>query len=489
MRRLMRVLLALCLLLLTTSGQALEQPGPQLRALLVGVDQFSTQPDTAPAAENNLRRLSAALDQDSRGYRLIRRSLNEALDYAGFEALVRSSFEGAQVKDISLLYIGTHGFYELGQDPMAFSMLLSDGQQEYFLTAGELHRILSPVPGLKVLIIDTCYAGALIDRGLPGDGLRSLFADGNFKVITASGGSEPSFLWSTGRGDYRGGSYFADTLYAGISSAGRFAADTNQDGQITLSELHGFLQQGYGVATPQVYPRQDDSPIFCYDVAVSPSPPLLVSSLVLEQTAFSAGEEELSFSFTLGRPARLAYQLMYQQAQQWQFSRAQVIADAESPDGMSSPGRKDKTLRLSLNDQAASGYVLLFVTTVLEDSATPWAQSLLTVEPAQGDPRLAISAAEGFAPSIGQELALHVAHAFPVRMSLRILDMQGLTVASLAEGSPSRPEHLPDGGSLFYWTGRGLDGSLLAPGQYKARVSAVIGGVRYEADSLPFTLN
>ena len=222
------------------------KPQPSLRALLVGVDQFSTQPDTAPAARNNLSRLSRALEADSRGYALIRRSLNEAMDFEAFSSLVLGTFEGAREGDVSLFYISTHGFYEPGQDPMSFSMLLSDGESEYYLTARELHQALSPIAGTKLLIIDTCFAGALIDRGLPGDGLRSLFAGGGFKVITASGGSEPSFLWSTGSGAFRGGSYFADTLYTGLSGAGRFAADGNLTARRSGAAR---LPADYGAAT------------------------------------------------------------------------------------------------------------------------------------------------------------------------------------------------------------------------------------------------
>ncbi|MHC1786299.1 MAG: caspase family protein [Christensenellales bacterium] len=489
MRRLACLLLVLALLPLGWPSGASGQGAPRLRALLVGADRFSSHPDTAPAARNNLQHLASALRCDVRGYERIRLSLNEALDDEAFKALAASSYSGAKAGDVSLFYISTHGFYDTDQDPMTFSMLLSDGDSEYYLTARELHAALAPVPGLKVLIIDTCFSGALIDRGLPGEGLRSLFTNADFKVITASGGSEPSFLWSTGSGDIRGGSYFADTLAAGVSGEGGYAADRNRDGTITLAEAHDHLMGNYAAATAQVYPAQDDMPLLVYDRKAAGSPTMQVSSLLLDQSVFSAGEEELSFSFTLNHPARLAYQLMYQKSQQWQFSQAQVIADLEQPNGESLPGRKERRLRIRLDDEATSGYVLLFLTTVLEDSSTPQAQALLMVEPSAGDPELGLRAAPSFSPGEGQEMALQISHRFPLRLTVTVCDLAGALVSTLAEALPTRPTHLPGGGSVFYWPGRAADGSLLPPGTYHARVSARIGGIDYHASSAPFTLH
>lgn len=166
----------------------------KLRALLVGVERFSSQPRTEPAARNNLIKLTQALGQDSRGYEGIRVSLNEAHNFDSFKGLIEDSFYGADDNDISLFYITTHGLYSLDQPPMAYAMLLSDGKTEFRLTAQALYQALNPIPGLKVLIIDTCNAGAVIDRGLPGGGLGSLFHGKSFKVLTSSGGSEPSFF-------------------------------------------------------------------------------------------------------------------------------------------------------------------------------------------------------------------------------------------------------------------------------------------------------
>lgn len=490
MRKVFCVLLLIILLPFSSACEAEIYPEHvKLRALLVGADQFKTRPNTAPAAENNLQHMAIALSLDARGYEKISTSYNDAFDSESFTALVDKSFAGAKDGDVSLLYISTHGLYEEGMQAMDFGMLLSDGQREYRLSARELYRVLSPVPGLKILIIDTCNSGALIDRGLLGNGQNSLFTNGDFKVITASGGSEPSFLWSTGQGMIRGGSYFADTLTAGISGSGNYAADENRDGDITLREIHRYLLRSYGVATPQVYPRQDEMTLLRYDVAQAPKFPQAVSDLVLDQSVLSAENKDLSFSFTLNQPARLAYQLVYHKGGQWQFAQSQVIADDRRPNGDILPGRKDVSLGLRLGNQAMSGYVLLFVTTVFEDSSTPLAQSLLLVEPLSGDPQLAVAAPQAFTPKNGQELPIYIGHTFALRISVRIKDQSGRTAAILATDQATRPENLPGGGSLFYWSGTMTSGEPAQPGLYHAEVTARVGETLYKVQSASFTLH
>ena len=489
MRKAFTARLLIVLMLFTLPGSASVLPGrTKLRALLVGADRFKTHPNTAPASENNLQHMAVALSFDERSYEKISTSYNEALDQESFAALVGRSFSGAKEGDVSLFYISTHGLYEEGMPAMEFAMLLSDGQSEYRLSAKALFQALEPVAGMKILIIDTCNSGALIDRGLPGSGQDSLFTGKDYKIVTASGGSEASFLWSAGYGTVRGGSYFADTLTAGISGYGNYAADDNRDGGISLQEVYRYLLRSYGVATPQVYPRQDDTVLLRYDVLGAPRFPQAVSDLVLEQNTLSSRDKTLSFSFTLHQPARLAYQLIYHRQGQWQFAQSQVLADEELPNGESLPGRKEVSLRLQVDDQAISGYVLLFVTTVIEDSSAPMAQALLLVETQSGDPGLTVAAPPAFAPGLGQELPLRIGHASALRLDVRIKDSLGQTVAALATDQPTRPENLPGGGSLLYWTGAMTSGEQAQPGLYHAEVTAWADGVQYRVQSAAFTL-
>lgn len=488
MHRLLVILLALLHALPFALPARAARATPRLRALLVGADRFISQPNTQPAAENNLHQLAKALRGDSRGYERVVLSLNELSSLEAFEAVAKAAYEGAGPGDLSLFYITTHGILPEGGSPMDFAMLLSDGEKEHALTAGELHQALSRVPGEKLLIIDTCNAGALIHRGMEGKGLSTPFTEGGYRVLTASGGSEPSFFWSTGHGNLRGGSYFADALVAGISQGGRYAADADQDGTVSLKELHAYLLANYAVATPHAYPLEDAFPVLRYE----PKPGLpgvnLLSNLTLGQSSFLPGDPELSFSFALNQRARLAYQLVYRRQELWQFTAPQVIADGELPDGSSLPGWKERSLVVSPVDGQSSGYVMLMLTTVLEDSATPHAQALLSVEPATGDPALGLSTPSSFSPAKGEELSIHVAHAFPVRLRLELMDAGGEPMALLFNNRPTRPMHLSGGGSLLYWHGRLPTGEMAPSGTYRLKVSCSVGEQRYAVLSDPFDI-
>lgn len=488
----LRNLLAYLAALLLSLGHPGPLPGAdstvgQRRALLLGVDQFVSQPSTSPAALSNLSRLEWVLRQDSGGYARITTRHNLALGAEAFTDLVREAFAGAGRSDLSLFYITTHGLYTEGEDPMSFSMLLSDGQQEYALTASQLYEALSPLPGHKLLIIDACNSGALIDRGMPGTGQRSPFLSEGFHVLTSAGGSEPSFVWETGTGSYRGGSYFADAMLNGIAPWGRYGADRNRDGAITVEELHGYLVNNFGSSTPRIYPLHDDYPVLRYDPQrLSEQAPATVTQVMLEQQVFAPAERELTFSYTLHAPTRLAYQLVYHRAGRWQFAEAQVFT-GDPADRV--PGRKEKTLLLDRQQGDTSGYVLLMIIAYDEDSATPQAEALLLVEPAKGDPCLGVeTGVDSFSPSKGQEMPLMLQHAFPLRGTVRILDTAGNVIATVAGDQPTRPEHLPGGGSQLYWDGRGQDGQLVPPGVYRAQVSANLGGQHYTAVSSDFAV-
>lgn len=487
MRKALLLVMCFMLRLAPVAAEAMAD-APTYRALLIGSEQFVTHPDTAPAATSNLRRLDEALRSDVRGYAQIRTSLNQALDAEGFGSLVRAAFSGAKEQDISLLYITTHGVYQPGEAPVTFGMVLSDGLSEYLLTAEQMYSVLKDIPGIKVLIIDSCNSGALIDRGMPGNGLQSLFTKNQFKVLTASGGSEPSFLWATGAGNVQGGSYFAYAMLSGMTPGNQYAADINRDGRITLSEMHQFLLTGYGASTPQAYPMEDDFTLYQYAPEQDLQEPALISGVVFEHDVLSRTDNILDFSYTLSARSRVVYQLVYHQKGDWQFENAQYISDADMDTGEMLAGRKFRSLRIDPPDDELSGYALMFLTTVEEDRSTPHAMKLLTVEPGSGNPALEVVVPEVFYPQKGEELAISIQHTVPLRLNVRVVDAAGKQVRTLASEQPTRPQHLPDGGSVLYWNGRLHNGEQAPQGRYHILVDCQVGGQLYTALSKAFDL-
>lgn len=479
----------LCVLLLALYVPVLASPpaDPQvLRAWLVGCDTFVTYPNTGMGARNNLTRLAQVLAQDARGYTSITKTYNEPLDGTDAKSLAARAFAGADDNDISFFYITTHGIYQEGAPASSFAMLLSDGRQEHALTALELFLALDPIRGAKVLVIDTCNSGALIGKGLFVDDLASYFTGGDFYVLTSAGGSEPSFLWSSSSGPLQGGSYFLDALAAGVSREGRFAADDNSDGDITLKEAYRYVLRSYGASTPQMFPQDDEFLFFSAALDVPPDPVNVLTDLVYDSPVLSGGIKEFFFSFTLNRPSRLGYRLIYDQDGVWQFAKGQLIRDDEALDAPASAGRKERALSLSEFDEATYGYVLLFIVTADARGPRPHMSTLLNVQPTGGDPNLDATVRRLPSPYGYTETAIRVAHDFPVSLDVRILNEQDEAIAVVGYDMPSRPQRLPGGGSIFYWNGMDRNGVSAPRGRYRAQVSAVIGGQTYTSISDAF---
>ena len=477
-RRFAAFLLALAFLS-PRPGAALEAlpKAPVLRALLVACDDFVSQPDTTPSSYNNLVALRRALLYDARGYRGIRVSVNQALDADSFAALAAEAFSAATQRDISLFYLSTHGIQAENKED--FTALMSDGQAESLLSGKAIHEALKRIPGQKVIILDACYSGAAINKGLERPAAASVFTGSDFKVLTSAGGLEPSFLWTDGAGTVQGGSFFAQALTEGISAEGRFAADGNRDGQITLSELHRHQFSAYGASTPMVYPQNDDFVVFAYN-NTSPQNLRTVTGLLLESPVIRQAGEPLLVSYTLNRQARLAYQLIYESQGSWRFQHPQSIEEMGRGDGIVLPGRKEAALQLQPGLSGLSGYLLLLLITVSEDRSRPLACVLMSVQTQVQDLRLRVDSVSSFSPKSGEEAGFILRHTGPVEYSAAILTEQGEAVAYPAFDRMSRPIHLEQEGSCIWWDGRMSGGQFAPAGKYRLKATVQSGGQKAE---------
>ncbi|HSK67887.1 MAG TPA: caspase family protein [Candidatus Limnocylindria bacterium] len=480
--RIAACLLALCLLMPRAWGAPARSEAPRLRALLVASDDFVTMPDTTPSSYNNAVSIRRALLRDVRGYARIRVSLNEALDAAGFAALAAEAFADARDGDMSLLYLSTHGLRFPGSED--FFALLSDGISETLLSGRDIRDALAGIPGTKVVILDACYSGAAIRKGMETPYAASPYADGDFKVLASAGGEEPSFLWSDGSGTVRGGSYFAQALAGGLTPLGAAPADMDRDGEVTLAELFAHQSLSYGASTPQAYPEGDPFVVFAYAPGRPQDAAPLLSGLVAEPRAISGPHDTVDVSYTLHESARIAYQLVYQRDGEWRFTAPQSISE----DGVLPPGRRMARLRLQPRLSGLSGYVLLFIVSVVEDRAEPLASVLLTVRaaPLEEPPRL--DAVPAFDPSQGEEASFILRHPGPVSITADVVDEGGARVMRLMTDVPSRPMHLADEGTPITWNGRLRDGQAAPPGTYRLAVTAFAGGETYRVESAEVAL-
>ena len=493
-RRLRTVLLsALMLLLLCVPAHA---EGVS-RALLIGCDLFVSQDDTSPAAENNVTRMHSALDSAVTPFASITASVNDVVSDVMLEALVQETFGDAQEGDVSYFYISTHGLWKPGQPNEQMMLLLSDGEIEGYVTARRLRDIFDRIPGTKVLILDACHSGAMIGKGVNAP-FTNIFAGSDYKVLCSSGGAEQSWLWTDREsGKSFGAGYFSNALTSGVSSSGAYAADINRDGDITLTELKRYLLANHGASTTRCYPEEDDFIFLSYDPAevAGQRRSVAVEALSFASDVMDGMEPTVDFTFTVRLPSRIAYQLVHQEKERWDFANVTLLWDNSErygefgdASGYLSPGQKERTISISREDAASYGYVLLQMLTIDSGEPRMLSSRVLCVPPLTGDPLLECVSDSSFAPAAGEEFTFNILHRYPCEMTVVIEDPEGNTVRRLASRQATRPEHLRPLGSTYCWTGLLADGTPAAPGEYRIRATAYVGSESYEVVSEPFTL-
>lgn len=256
------------------------------RALLIGVDDFVTQPSAYPSSTNNVYAMQEMFQSAATPLEKIMVPAEPVSSVEQLTELIRRVFGGAEAGDVSYLYISTHGLYdpENGVEP---ALLLSDGETENRLTPKALEAAFDGISGTKVLILDACNSGAFIGKGMTEWDEPPCFLGDDFKVITSSGAREESWYWSAGedepQNDRQGAFYFTQALCDALSAACGYPADQNHDGSITLKELYDYLLLNHAASTPQVYPQNDDFVVFRYDLS-EPLPTGLSRSPIMDVT-------------------------------------------------------------------------------------------------------------------------------------------------------------------------------------------------------------
>jgi len=492
MRKWLLVLL-LCLLPLTARAESGVN-----RALLIGCDEFVTRESTAPSAANNVSRMAQTLSGGAMNLEnLVTRSTG-LTSVQELEALVDLAFSEAREGDVSYFYISTHGVWEEGQRAAEMTLLLSDGHREEGLSAYKLREIFDRVPGVKVLMLDACHAGAVIGKGVHAP-FDNLFVGPEYKVICSSGGAEESWYWSgeTEGGVLTGEGYFSGALSLGLSARGGYGADQNRDGVITLTEVRRYLEDNHGASTARTYPEEDDFAVLRYDAEsfTRRRRGSAVDGVSFTGDVLTAEDPEIAFTFNMLRPSQVAYQLVYRRGGRWDFPRAQLIWDnAErfgaygDAQGYLTPGLKERSISLGEIDEDSWGYVLLQMISMDDGAPSVASSRVICVPPASGDPLLEVITAEAFYPGAGEEFSFVIHHQYPCELSVTIEDALGNTVRRLTSRRPTRPEQLLPLGTSLCWNGRLSDGSLAPVGEYRIRVKAYVGEERYEVLSEPFLL-
>ena len=470
------------------------------RALLIGVDEFVSQPSAYPSSTNNVYAMQEMFQAAAEPLEKILVPDAPVTSVQQLTELIQRVFGGAEAGDVSYLYISTHGLYdpENGVEP---ALLLSDGQTENHLTPEELEAAFDGISGTKVLILDACNSGAFIGKGMTEWDEPPCFLGDDFKVITSSGAREESWYWSAGEDakqeERQGAFYFTQALCDALSAACGYPADQNHDGSITLKEIYDYLLLNHAASTPQVYPQNDDDfVIFRYDPSEplptglkrSPIMDVTFSDLVLDQDS-----REITIEYIAMRPVRVAYQLVYRREGRWEFENAQLIYDDSErfsafgdQEGAVSAGWKQRTLRLDELADDAYGYALVQLVSIDRGKLRVHAGRVLCVLPEEEPPAPTMEISGSFAPETGRELAVFVGHNSPCTLSVAILDEEGQVVERLCHRRSTRPMGLA--GTTLYWDGKQRDGSPAPAGTYRVRAQIHWKGQTLSVESEAFEL-
>lgn len=470
------------------------------RALLIGVDEFVSQPSAYPSSTNNVYAMQEMFQAAAEPLEKILVPDAPVTSVQQLTELIQRVFGGAEAGDVSYLYISTHGLYdpENGVEP---ALLLSDGQTENHLTPEELEAAFDGISGTKVLILDACNSGAFIGKGMTEWDEPPCFLGDDFKVITSSGAREESWYWSAGEDakqeERQGAFYFTQALCDALSAGCGYPADQNHDGSITLKELYDYLLLNHAASTPQVYPQNDDDfVIFRYDPSEplptglerSPIMDVTFSDLVLDQDS-----REITIEYIAMRPVRVAYQLVYRREGRWEFENAQLIYDDSErfsafgdQEGAVSAGWKQRTLRLDELADDAYGYALVQLVSIDRGKLRVHAGRVLCVLPEEEPPAPTVEISGSFAPETGRELAVFVGHNSPCTLSVAILDEEGQVVERLCHRRSTRPMGLA--GTTLYWDGKQRDGSPAPAGTYRVRTQIHWKGQTLSVESEAFEL-
>jgi hypothetical protein len=380
------IVLALALLPLQALGVANDsaQDLPVYRALLIACDDFVSYPDTFPSSHNNLTMMRDMLSRDTRGI-FVHWQDGITQNANALEAAITVSLKGAAERDVSYIYISTHGILIDAEDDgerSGFGLVLSDGFEEEIISCDKLKEILDKVCGTKIIIADACYSGSLAET----------FAEPDYIVLASSRGDEKSWYWNAEQGkpaDFSssslepasivpsgaarttlGESYYTQALATGAGRFGEFSSDANQNGSITLDELSGYLMTAHAASEAMIYAGADAAGDFVfiqYDVnSAGTADRTLLTDFDFGDMTLSTDNRSFSFSFTANESVRVGYQYVTfsEDINQWDWESAAMWLDSELTGGADAAvqnGRIYRTVTLNGISKQDSGNIMMSV--------------------------------------------------------------------------------------------------------------------------------
>lgn len=468
MRRILMLIFALTVLLFPACALA------GTRALLVACKEFISQPDLGSASSGNLHMIGSALIGADPRLEVLSIEDGTIGTPEALGVSISSAFGSADEDDLSILYLCTHGVVSSSDDGQVY-LLLGDGETESPLSAAQLTDMVAAIPGEKLLIIDACYSGALIGRGMSMSMPDLLLTDPSIHVLTSADGHESSWYYDSDHLSNGALSYFASAFSSGLGLYGRPEADSDGDGSVTLEEMHRYLSVSVPSSSSQLHSARSASLRLPVTSGAMLSRPL--TGFAYSTSLLRTDDPVLSFSFTAAQDTAVQYRLVEYEAGQWNWDEAQVFLDSgDDGNGLISTGRHTRTLTLSSIATQDSGYLMLQVFSMSGDELILCSERLIGIQPAGTDAPLSLacppSAARGPVP-------VRVSLDVPAEITVCVYDSEGQLVRRLCTGQLTRPS--PTGDFYLHWDGCDAQGQPAKEGVYAITAEARIGERRQSA--------
>ncbi|MDJ0580594.1 caspase family protein [Crocosphaera sp.] len=233
---------------------------PKKVALLIGISQYQGDLPSLPAVTNDIENMKQVLEDKNLGwFDQVKALLNPDLETIQIE--IGKLFSNCQRQDLALLFFAGHGLLD-DNDSLYLATSSSNRKDFEFnsIRASFIHDILNKSRcKRKIIIFDCCYSGAFAQnwqsRGHDTLNLQKQFGGEGQAVLTSSSSAQKSF-------EKEGSGIYTRYLIEGLNGA----ADRNNDGKITIQELHDYAKEKVEEATqskmkPEIYLFKDGSKI------------------------------------------------------------------------------------------------------------------------------------------------------------------------------------------------------------------------------------
>ena len=331
-------------------GQETEPVPGSSRCLVIGYDDFATMPDTVPCSANNAEIMNVLFLDFVPEVETVVRRVNEPGTVAGLETLIRETFACAAPGDTSYLYMSTHGVIWKEDDGTGMALMVSDGILEEALTPARLRAILDGIPGNKVLILDACHSGAVLEE----------FSAPEYSVLASSATEEESYFWHTENAEESGTGYFTTALEGALRASYPGQIDPDGNGEISLRETLDRVAGIYGASRVQGSPDHGERMLF--RMPEDRGTPERILALAFDPLIREEDTLTLPFHFEVTAETRLEYRVVPKINGKWDFSRFATMPDKERSGtvrGRLSPGTKDRKIRISVSNLGGEGEALL----------------------------------------------------------------------------------------------------------------------------------